>query len=49
MRCSGRNVSQRAHPVLGVTAKSLRRMPQITRGITANISHIISNLAVEGT
>nr|WP_234826534.1 hypothetical protein [Sinorhizobium meliloti] len=32
-------------PVL--TAKSLRRMLQITEGITANIFHIINTLAIE--
>jgi hypothetical protein len=32
-------------PVL--TAKSLRRILQITEGITANIFHIINSLAIE--
>jgi hypothetical protein len=30
-----------------LTAKSLRRLLQITEGITANIFHIINSLAIE--
>ncbi|UIJ91764.1 TniB family NTP-binding protein (plasmid) [Sinorhizobium meliloti] len=40
-----RNTPLRLPSVL--TAKSLRRMLQITEGITANIFHIINSLAIE--
>ncbi len=41
-----RNTPLRQSSVL--TAKSLRRMLQITEGITANIFHTINTLAIEG-